>query len=206
MDYAQTFCLNSEPESQLYEDGRGFRFTSTGSLVVYTDGSCLANGRENPLASIGVFFGLLNENNVSRQLSGDYAPSNNTAEIVAVTTAFRLCKRFKYKNVQIRTDSQYLIDCLQNHVSTWMQNGWKKTTGKPVVNAIELKELLEEMVDLTVEWVHVRGHAHDMGNRCVDFLARMATINQFLERQNYELIDYKLEYKKKFFQNKYSKK
>lgn len=191
-----------EPEHSLFQGESGFRYASSGSIVIYTDGSCLSNGRSNPLAAIGVYFGPESPVNVSSRLASKYIPSNNTAEIVAVTTAFRLCKQYKIRDVEIRTDSRFLITCITELADTWRLNGWRKTNGKPVVNAAELKELLDESCDLNVTWVHVQGHAHDEGNRCVDFLARMATINEFLQRQDYELIDYK----KLYYKNLFSKK
>lgn len=182
-------CINSEycePESLLYSGGSGLRYTSTGSLVVYTDGSCLSNGRLNPLAAIGIYFGPECPLNLSRRLPDIYNPSNNTAEIVAVITVLHFCKVNRIWDVEIRTDSQYLISCVLQHMETWKLNGWIKTNGKPVVNASELKELSDAMREIRVKFVHVTGHAHDEGNRCADFLARMATINQFIERQNFE--------------------
>lgn len=189
----KVFDLNTHPEFlQIYEpdtlfisDERGFRYNTTGSAIVYTDGSCLANGRDNPLASIGVFFGPLSKLNVSRKLPSVYTPSNNCAEIVAVTTAFRLCKNNLINKIELRTDSKYLIECILQHVPVWLSNGWTKTNGKPVVNATELKELLAEKAGMEVIWVHVPGHSHDAGNRYVDFLARMATINEFIKRQEF---------------------
>lgn len=170
--------LNYEPDSSLYTEG-WFRVTSAGFTVVYTDGSCLSNGRQDPKGSIGIFFGPCSPLNVSLELPSQYKASNNTAEIYAVTAALRICSLHFKKSVEIRTDSKFLLTCIVEHVPLWQQNGWLKTNNKPVSNQVELKELLEALRGFTVRWVHVPGHSTDAGNNCADFLARMATLKLF---------------------------
>jgi len=164
-----------EPDSILGLN-QGFRTTSDGFVVIYTDGSCLSNGNSNAKAGIGVFFGPLNCSNISERLPPMYEQTNNNAEIFAVTTAFRFCKSKSFYNIEIRTDSKFLLNCVTSHLPIWVNNGWTKTNKKPVKNRYELEELYDEIKGCTVRWVHVPAHVDVQGNNYADFLAKMATI------------------------------
>jgi ribonuclease HI len=169
-----------EPDSSLRTIG-GFRVNSTGFTVVYTDGSCLANGTEKAKASMGIYFAKDSPYNVSQQLPSRYKHSNNAAEIVASKEAFRLCKQNKLSLIELRTDSKFLLGCVLEHMPTWKYNGWMKTNGKPVTNRAELEELDQVLKGLTVKWVYVPGHSNETGNDCADFLARWATFKMMRE-------------------------
>ncbi len=45
--------------------------------------------------------------------------------------------------MELQTDSEFLINCMTKWINDWKANGWKKTTGEPVVNRPELEELDE---------------------------------------------------------------
>ena len=34
-----------------------------------------------------------------------------------------------YNNIQVRSDSNYLIDCMHKYVPKWIENGWVTTAG-----------------------------------------------------------------------------
>lgn len=180
MNLKLNLTSNYEPDSSLRTIGE-FRVTSTGFTVVYTDGSCLANGTDKAVSSIGVYFSKDCPFNISRQLPSRYKQSNNAAEIVASTEAFRLCKRKKLILIELRTDSKFLLGCVLEHMLTWKKNGWVKTNGKPVTNRVELEELDQVLKGLIVRWVYVPGHSNETGNDCADFLARLATFKVMRE-------------------------
>jgi ribonuclease HI len=163
-----------EPEFSLYTED-GFRVTSAGFTVVYTDGSCLANGSVGAKAAVGIYFGPHSPYNCSLPLLDSERKSNNAAEIVASTEALKICRKHNRMNVEIRTDSKFLIGCVLQHLNTWKVNGWIRTNGKPVSNRIELEELNEALRGFEVQWVYVPGHAGEIGNDFADFLARHET-------------------------------
>jgi len=173
-----SICTFYEPDSVLFTFGN-VRQTSDGFTTVYTDGSCLGNGRRNPRAGIGIFFGPESILNVSRKLPERYTQTNNNAEIVAVLTAFQICRKLSFFKVEIRTDSKFLLTCLTTYLPLWQSNGWLRTNKKPVKNKEELLELGRELRDFTVRWVHVPAHSNDrrsIGNDYADFLAQIALL------------------------------
>lgn len=77
-------------------------------LTVFTDGSCLSNGKgAAAVAGIGVFFGHNDERNISEALEG--IQTNQRAELMAAIRALEVLRGWK-GDVEIKTDSQYVIN------------------------------------------------------------------------------------------------
>ena len=62
---------------------------------IYTDGSCINNGKIEPKAGIGIYFGVNDERNVSKQLELNKYDNitNNSAEIVAIIEAYKIIEK-----------------------------------------------------------------------------------------------------------------
>jgi ribonuclease HI len=172
--------LHHEPELNLLAKD-GFRYTSAGFVVVYTDGSCLDNGGKNPKGAIGVYFAPDSPYNLSQPLSRCSRVSNNAAEINAATAAVKICKSLNELYLEIRTDSKFLLGCVLKHLAVWKINGWKKTNRKSVENRPELEELDKALKGTTIRWVYVPAHNDEGGNDRADFLARYATFKMMRE-------------------------
>jgi ribonuclease HI len=43
--------------------------------------------------------------------------------------------------LELRTDSQFMMDCMTNWIHRWKDNGWKTSRGTEVANRAELEEL-----------------------------------------------------------------
>jgi ribonuclease HI len=73
--------------------------------------------------------------------------------------------------VDLYTDSKYLIDGITKWVHGWKKRGWINASKKPVRNA----DLWHELIALTdrhrVEWHWVKGHSGHAENERVDRLA-----------------------------------
>ena len=105
-------------------------------------------------------------------------PTNNRAEIHAAIMAIRKAKQLGHNKVLIRTDSQFLINSATKWVNSWMKKDWKLSTGEPVKNEIDFKELIEVMKNMEqVKWQKVSGHRGIYGNEKADQLARNAVPN-----------------------------
>ena len=79
-------------------------------ICIYTDGSCINNGKKNAKAGIGVYFGENDKRNVSKRIKGKQ--TNNTAELKAILKAIKIIKKednFKDLDITIYTDSKYSI-------------------------------------------------------------------------------------------------
>lgn len=145
-------------------------FTEDEGVHVYTDGGCFGNGRDGAKAGIGVFWGRDDINNVSEALTG--RPSNNRAEIHAAVRAVQIAKKKGIKNLIIHTDSQFLINGITKWIKRWKKNGWKLSTGHPVINREDFEALDSELGGISVKWVYVKGHSGNPANEEADRLAK----------------------------------
>jgi ribonuclease HI len=155
---------------------------------VYTDGSCVNNGRANAQAGIGVYFGENDSRNVSKRVEGKQ--SNNTAELGAVIAAFAIIKKDLYegRKVGIVSDSEYVLKCVGSYGERCSKEGWAKD--------IPNKEMVMVVYTLADDWrhctrfFHVRSHTnqgdvHSLGNECADRLANKAIGRDAQVTKNY---------------------
>ncbi|KAL6260688.1 hypothetical protein P5V15_008211 [Pogonomyrmex californicus] len=159
--YKSTLNQNDETDFIVDEDGY---------VNVFTDGACSSNGYKNARAGIGVWFQDNHPLNVSQPVEG--RPTNNMAEIQAVTIAAKQAKKAGIKKLKINTDSKFLISCITQWMPKWKKQGWKTIQNKPVINKTELLEMEKELESLIVTWNHVNGHVGIHGNEMADQLAR----------------------------------
>jgi ribonuclease HI len=105
-----------------------------------------------------------------RVLQGGVADTtNNRMELIAAIEGLRALKRAS--QVTVLTDSEYVRRGITEFLPRWKANGWRASTGKPVVN----RDLWEELEDLAgyhdVTWIHVRGHSGQPNHERCDSLA-----------------------------------
>ena len=136
----------------------------TDLVQVYTDGAC--KGKPGP----GGWGALLVYKGVEHELwGGERDTTNNrmvlTAAIQALAALKRTCQ------VQLVTDSEYVMRGIQEWLPNWKKRGWKTAARQPVKNA-DLWQLLDEQVQRhQVQWQWVRGHTGHPGNERADQLA-----------------------------------
>lgn len=153
-------------------------------LEIYTDGSCINNGRANAASGIGIYFGPGDKRNVSKKISGKQ--TNNTAELSAIIYAFKMLERDIHvgKNIIIHTDSEYAIKCATTYGAKMEKLLWEKE--------IPNKQLVQVIYNLyknvpNVIFKHVRAHTgkqdkHSIGNENADRLANEAVVrNNFTQ-------------------------
>ncbi|KAG0190600.1 Ribonuclease H1 [Apophysomyces sp. BC1034] len=140
-------------------------------LVIYTDGASSKNGSVKARAGFGVYWGDDHPNNVSERLFGKQ--TNQRAEASAVIRALEQTLDDP-RQLEIRTDSQYVIKAVYEWSRGWKRNGWKSSTGNPVQN----RDLFENMLSLidrrghhNTSIVYVPGHKGVYGNEMADRLA-----------------------------------
>lgn len=148
-------------------------------IHVWTDGSCLNNGKDDAMCGIGIFYNADSSNNISSRLPpGKY--TNNRAELCAIL--YVLCTNLGKQSLVIHTDSRYSIDCITQYSIKWKRNKWRKSSGEPV----EWSNIIEHIISLietrnkkgsTTEFIHVRGHSKDVNNDAADNLARSAALD-----------------------------
>lgn len=134
---------------------------------MYTDGAC----RGNP--GPGGWGAVLRYRDNSRTLSG-YHPdtTNNRMELTAVIEGLRALKR--PCEVELITDSKYVMQGINEWIDQWKSNGWKTAAKKPVKNIDLWQQLDLETQRHAIEWRWVKGHAGIEGNELADQLANQA--------------------------------
>lgn len=169
---------------------------------VYTDGSCLNNGKKNSTGAIGIFFADDDSDNLGQAIENDGNKiTNQTMELIACIQAFRIIETkvnngLKFKMVYVYTDSTYVINCINKWYSQWEKNGWKNTKGKEVENKDLIKALYELKSKYIVIFKHVRSHQTPpslptdtdeykawYGNNMADKLATEASKEYLLEKE-----------------------
>lgn len=146
------------------------------SLYVYTDGSCINNGKKNAKAGIGIYFGENDPRNVSRPVEGKQ--TNNVAELTAILVAMDILKNEidEGRRIVIYTDSEYAIKCFTSYGRRLQSMGF--LTKDPVPNLELIKEGLSKVKN-NVFFQHIRSHTgnqdkHSLANEEADKLANKA--------------------------------
>lgn len=125
-------------------------------MKVFTDGSCINNGKQNALGGIGVFFGDNDERNVS-ELQNGTTHSNQLGELQAIFIALTICK--DDCDIELYTDSNYSINCLTKWFKIWEKKNWTTSKGKDVIHSELIKSILLLIKQKKkVQFIHVRSH------------------------------------------------
>ncbi len=93
-------------------------------------------------------------------------------EMTAVIEGLRALKR--PCEIELATDSKYVLQGLNDWLPGWKRNGWKTAAKKPVKNS-DLWQLLEhETLQHQIDWRWVKGHSGVPDNEKADSLANQA--------------------------------
>lgn len=142
-------------------------------VELFTDGAC----RGNP--GPGGWGVLLRCGNEEKRLFGaDANTTNNRMELMAVIEGLRALN--KVCELQIVTDSQYVLKGVTEWMDNWKRKGWRTSANKPVKNA-DLWQMLDALLqDHVIQWHWVRGHTGHVENEIADGLANQA-IDEWLQ-------------------------
>lgn len=131
------------------------------TVKIYTDGACSGN------PGVGGYAAILIYNGVEKVVSGvEEITTNNRMELMAVIKGLECLK--EQCNVELYSDSQYVVDAFkQSWIENWKNNGWKTSSKKEVKNV----DLWQKLIELTqihrVNFIKVKGHAdNEYNNRC----------------------------------------
>lgn len=135
------------------------------TCVIYTDGACLGN------PGPGGWAALVRVGTESTTLcGGESSTTNNRMEMLAVIASLKhLPEPFE---IQLYTDSRYVINGINDWIDTWYKNDWRTANRKPVKNKDLWQELHARTQEHSVMWHWVRGHSGNQFNELVDRLAR----------------------------------
>jgi ribonuclease HI len=158
---------------------------STFDVRIYCDGACEPNPG-NAGSGIVVYRGALSE-----LWYGLYNPAgtNNTAELNALHHALLMAKQEINADhtVQVLSDSQYSISCIQTWASGWEKKGWKKTGGEiKNLEIIQVAYAVYKEIEDEVTLTHVAAHVGTEGNELADRMAMLASQTKQVELKLYD--------------------
>ncbi|MCK9457074.1 MAG: Ribonuclease H [bacterium ADurb.Bin157] len=131
------------------------------SIQLFSDGAC--SGNPGP----GGWGAILRYKNSEKELSGgEKETTNNRMELLGVISALETLK--EPCDVEICTDSKYVVDAFEKKwLESWQVNGWKTAGKKPVKNRELWERLLKQASIHNLSWKWIRGHAgHTENERC----------------------------------------
>jgi len=154
------------------------------NILVFTDGSCIGQGKGTPKCGIGIHFPNKELADVSKKFKLDPL-TNQRAELYAIYYALRkIIKNLDFKTITILTDSEYSIKSLTVWVKDWEKKDWKNAQKKPVMNQDLIKpiyEIIKKHKD-NIKFIHVDAHTgggdwKSVGNALVDRLAKQGALS-----------------------------
>jgi ribonuclease HI len=147
------------------------------NYFVYTDGSCVNNGKPNSIAGIGIYFVDNDERNMSKlfKSTDEYKHTNNSAELIAIIECYNLIKTDLFNGIKICivTDSDYSLKCATSYGEKCSSIGWTKD----IPNKIYVQQIyaINKNND-NLKFKHIKAHTnntdiHSIGNKNADKLA-----------------------------------
>jgi len=131
---------------------------------MFTDGSC--HGNPGP----GGWGAILRWEGRERELSGGAAETtNNQMELMAVIEGLKALR--EACEVEVFTDSKYVMDGMKSWIHGWKKRGWKTASKQPVKNIEYWQSLDREVARHQVSWTWVKGHSGHPENERADLLA-----------------------------------
>ena len=137
----------------------------TPHVMIFTDGACSGNPGPGGWGAI-----LISGDNRKEIAGGELATTNNRMELMAAIQALEALK--KPCQVELHTDSTYVMKGISEWIHNWKRRGWKTADNKPVKNDDLWRRLDEARARHNVDWRWVKGHAGHELNERADALAR----------------------------------
>src|SRR3989344_2770986 len=136
-------------------------------VTIYTDGS--SRGNPGP-GGWGVI--LAHDNRVVELGGREEHTTNNRMELMACIRALEFSIfNFQFSNVQINTDSEYVMKGMTTWIHNWQRKGWRTAGRKPVLNQDLWQELLKVTEGKNIEWKYVASHTGVPLNERADMIA-----------------------------------
>jgi len=135
-------------------------------VLLFTDGACSGNPGPGGWAYILRHPG----SGAEREASGaEKLTTNNRMELLAVINGLEALKTASV--VEVYSDSQYVLNGLNEWLDNWKRRGWKTAAKKPVKNEDLWRELDELRAKHELRYHWIRGHNEHPENERADKLA-----------------------------------
>lgn len=138
------------------------------SVRIYVDGACSGNPGRGGYGCI-----VINELKYSEFFGAEANATNNRMEVLGAIVALESLKSHSLQ-IEVFSDSQYLVKGMNGWVQEWIKNGWRNSKRQPTPNKDLWIRLLGLAKKHTITWTWVKGHSgHPENERC-DQLAKLA--------------------------------
>lgn len=137
------------------------------STGVFTDGASEGNPGPGGWGAVLV----VDDQIVAEKYGSDAHTTNNRMELTALIAGLEMIPRDQA--VDVYTDSQLVVNIINEWAEGWKARGWKKKSSGPIANLELVKEayrLAEERPDVNVRWI-----AAHSGNRWNEYADALAT-------------------------------
>ena len=137
-------------------------------ITIYTDGSSRGNPGPGGWAAII----MLDDSSKSQivEIGGrEDHTTNNKMELTATIKALENISNAE--QIELNTDSEYVMKGITLWVHNWQKKGWKTAAKKPVLNQELWQELLAVTEGKEITWKYVPGHAGVPLNERADVIA-----------------------------------
>jgi len=136
-------------------------------IIIYTDGAAKGNPGK---AGWGAVF--LIGKKVIEIGGGSAHATNNIMELTAPIEALNYLKKNNFRGeVEIVSDSKYVILGITEWIKNWQKNNWRSANKKPVMNRELWEKLYELAQELKPKWTYVKGHNDHEHNDRADLIA-----------------------------------
>ena len=139
-------------------------------IKIYTDGACRGNPGPGGWGAL-----ILKDNEEIKLNGGQNDTTNNQMELTAVIKALKFFS--ESTEIEIFTDSKYVMDGITEYIKKWKVNGWKTASKKPVKNTDLWKQLDALNAHHSIRWNWVKGHSGLRENDIADELANLGIDN-----------------------------
>ena len=132
-------------------------------ISVYCDGGCSGNPGPGAWA-----FVIPGENSSYTKGSGVRAmTTNNVMELASAYSGIMQAKAMGATEIELVSDSQYLLKGLTEWAPKWAMSNWRKSDGVAVLNRKAWEVLLAITKNMTIKTRYVRGHSgHPIQELC----------------------------------------
>lgn len=147
-------------------------------IIIYTDGAAKGNPGRAGWGAVIMFHNdklkVGSEKSKVLEIGGGVEhATNNIMELTAPIEAMKFLKKKKISGqIEIISDSKYVILGITEWIDNWMQNNWRNANKKPVMNRELWEELYKLNQELKPKWTYVKGHHEDKYNHRADAIAQ----------------------------------
>ncbi len=134
------------------------------NVTIHSDGACQGNPGPGGWAAV-----LVSGPHRREIKGGALATTNNRMEIQAALEALKALNQ--PCEIELFTDSRYLVDGISRWVAGWKKRGWITQQKEPVKNVDLWRELDAQTAKHKVSWRWLKGHAGHRENERCDTLA-----------------------------------